>query len=346
MAVPAGRRALLVLLGCVTVVWAGLPGAAVGDVTTEPTGTCAVGSTRVGNVMAAENWRPLHPSKWQFPGDQVILAERGDNPGPPRRPFEYATLMSGPELASVQIDAEVRIDEPVTRNDRDVIIVFGWRSDTEFYYAHLSQDNTIYPHNGIFVVNNADRLRIDDQWDGHVGAAPSIRDTEFHRIRVTHCVETGKISVYVDDLTKPRITATDKTLRSGRVGFGSFDNFGRMRNLTLTGTDERHVCGGHTPTMIGTEGSDILVGTPGDDVITGLGGTDIVAGQGGNDTVCGGDGNDIIAAGPGDDTVYGGGGRDIASGGSGDDTIYGGTERDLLSGGSGDNAVDQEGPAR
>jgi hypothetical protein len=51
----------------------------------------------------------------------VILAQRGNNPGPPRRPFEYATLTAGPEFASVQIDAEVRIDEPVTRNDRDVL---------------------------------------------------------------------------------------------------------------------------------------------------------------------------------------------------------------------------------
>lgn len=37
----------------------------------------------------------------------------------------------------------------------------------------LVADNTIYPHNGIFVVNNADRLRIDDQWTGTVGAPPS-----------------------------------------------------------------------------------------------------------------------------------------------------------------------------
>jgi Ca2+-binding RTX toxin-like protein len=346
----AGRRVQLVLLGCLTLVGTGVAVPASGDpTTTDQAGTCAVGRTRVGNVMAAENWQPKHPAKWQFPGDQVILAERGDDPGPPRRPFEYATLKSGPEFASVQIDAEVRIDEPVTRNDRDVIIVFGWRSDTQFNYAHLSQDNTIYPHNGIFVVNNADRLRIDDQWLGsnpHIGAPPSIRDTEWHHVRVVHCVETGRILVYVDDLSKPRMTATSKTLTSGRVGFGSFDNFGRMRNLTVTGTNEKHVCGGRMPTIIGTEGSDVLIGTPGDDVITGLGGADIIAGQGGNDVICGGDGNDIISGGPGDDVIFGGAGRDIVSGGAGNDTVYGGPEFDLLSGGSGTDIVNQDGPTR
>jgi len=312
----------------------------------QPAPRCAVGTTKVSNVMGAEHWRPLTPSKWQFPGDEVILAERGTNPGPPRRPFEYATLGSGPEFASVQIDAEVRIDEPVTRNDRDVVILFGYRSATEFYYAHLSQDNTIYPHNGIFVVNNADRLRLDDQWNGSVGAPPAISDVAFHRIRVRHCAETGQISVFVDDLERPLITATDRTLGSGRVGFGSFDNYGRLRNLTVTGTDERHVCGGRTPTVLGTDGPNALRGTPGDDVINGLGGPDAIDAQGGDDIVCGGAGSDAIAGGSGDDVLHGGPGSDAIAGGRGDDTIYGGSDRDALSGGSGDNTVQQDGPER
>ena len=42
---------------------------------------------------------------------------------------------------------------------RDVLIFFGWQSDTEFYYVHLSEDTHDYVHNGIFKVDNADRLR-------------------------------------------------------------------------------------------------------------------------------------------------------------------------------------------
>jgi hypothetical protein len=236
--VRAARRVPLVLLAGLALAGTGLAVPAAADPSSRP--DPCIGRTTVSHVMAERNWRALHPEKWQFPGDQVILAERGTDPGPPRRPFEYATLVTGPEFASVQIDAEVRIDEPVTRDDRDVIIIWGFRSDTEFYYAHFSQNNTIYPHNGIFVVNDVDRLRIDDQWNGSVGAPPSITDTAFHKVRVTHCLATGRISVYVDDLVHPRMTATDRTFGSGRIGFGSFDNFGRMRNLTVTGT---RVCG-------------------------------------------------------------------------------------------------------
>jgi hypothetical protein len=199
--------------------------------------SAAAGTTRVRDTMRPSNWAPVTPSKWQFTGEQVILAEAGVSRPGPRRPFEYAVLTAGPVFSSVEIKASVRIDEPVEITNRDVIIVFGYRSDTEFYYAHLSTDNTIYPHNGIFKVNNADRERIDYQWNGRSrGANPAIVDAEWHDVRVKHLPSTGEIAVYVDGSRDPLITATDKTFGSGRVGFGSFDNIGRLRDLRVSGT--------------------------------------------------------------------------------------------------------------
>ncbi|MGJ6963005.1 PQQ-dependent sugar dehydrogenase [Streptosporangium sp. G11] len=198
---------------------------------------CAVGTAKVTGTAAQASWAPRTPAKWSFPGDEVILTEAGTAPAGPRRPFEYAVLTKGPVFGSVQIDAEVRLDESVSVSNRDVIVVFGHRSDTEYYYVHLSQDNTIYPHNGIFVVNNADRLRLDDQWTGAVGAPPAVTDADWHRVRVRHCADTGEIAVYLDGSAVPLMTATDKTFASGRIGFGSFDNFGRTRDFSATGTD-------------------------------------------------------------------------------------------------------------
>jgi hypothetical protein len=197
---------------------------------------CQVGSTVVRDVMARADWTPLTPARWRFPGSEVVLATKGTPPAGPRRPYEYAVLARGPEFRSVQVDARVRLDTPVRVSDRDVVVLFGYQSPTRFYYVHLSSDNTIYPHNGIFVVNDADRLRIDDQWNGSVGARPAISDARYHQVRVRHCPDTGRIAVYVDGAAKPLMTATDRTLRTGRVGFGSFDNVGRIRDLTVTGT--------------------------------------------------------------------------------------------------------------
>ena len=59
---------------------------------------------------------------------------------------------------------------------------------------------------------------------------------EWHEVRVVHCADAGEIAVYVDGSEAPLMTATDTTFDSGRVGFGSFDNIGRLRNLAVTGT--------------------------------------------------------------------------------------------------------------
>ncbi|PSL00283.1 hypothetical protein CLV63_102410 [Murinocardiopsis flavida] len=193
------------------------------------------GRATVEGATGPEHWAPVTPEKWDFPGSEVVLTEAGTDPGPPRRPYEYAVLTAGPRFGEVRIDAEVRIDEPVEVDNRDVVVLFGYRSPTEFYYAHLSQDNTIYPHNGIFKVDGADRERIDDQWDGEVGAPPAITDAEYHPVSVRHDPRSGRIAVFVDGAKRPLMTAKDRTFDSGRVGFGSFDNYGRLRALKVTG---------------------------------------------------------------------------------------------------------------
>ena len=147
----------------------------------------AVGPEQVHVVAPAtpQHWDPLTDDLWDYDGNQLVLTRPGTNPNDGvRRPFEYAIVSKGPELTDVTIDAEVRLDESVTVSNRDVIVVWNYQGPKRFYYAHFSQDNTIYPHNGIFVVDNADRRRIDDQWNGSVGAPPAVTDAEWHDVRV------------------------------------------------------------------------------------------------------------------------------------------------------------------
>ena len=185
------------------------------------------------------HWAPRTPDKWTFDDGEVVLTEPGTAPPGPRRPFEYAVITKGPELGSLVYQAEVRIDEAVDVSNRDVILVWNYQSPTRFYYAHLSTDNTIYPHNGIFVVDNADRRRIDDQWNGSVGATPAITDAEWHDVRLSYDAGSGAIEVYVDGAYEPLMTATDTTFSGGRAGFGSFDNFGRVRDVVIAGVRSR-----------------------------------------------------------------------------------------------------------
>ncbi|WP_330247261.1 PQQ-dependent sugar dehydrogenase [Streptomyces sp. NBC_00562] len=197
---------------------------------------CEVGNTPTTHTTGPDNWAPVTPAKWAYTTRETIMTEPGVARPGPRRPFEYAVLTAGPRYSSVTVEAEVRIDTPVEITNRDVILIWDYQSDTRFQYAHLSSDNTIYPHNGLFTVNDADRLRIDDQWNGTYGAPPAIKDDGWHKVRLTHCADTGETAVYLDGSRNPLITATDPVFASGRVGFGSFDNAGRVRHLKVKGT--------------------------------------------------------------------------------------------------------------
>ncbi len=112
-------------------------------------------------------------------------------------------------------------------------------------------------------------------------------------------------------------------------------NYSGASYVVFGQVDTALLCFGKVPTLVGTEGDDLLVGTDGDDVIMGLGGNDIILGQDGLDTICGGDGNDKILAGDGMDWLFGGRGKDLAQGEDQSDVLNGGSGPDVCNGGDG-----------
>jgi len=181
------------------------------------------------------------PGEWTFENSTLWNQESGVlelvKPGPLpegiRRPGAVAFLEGTQDLADFHFTADLKSTANTEVVGRDVIVVFGYRSPSEFYYAHLSNDNTVSPHNGIFIVNHADRLRIDDQGINNPPAA-RMTDTKWHRVRVDRNTNTGQIAVFLDDLRTPLMTATDTTFDSGAIGFGSFDDTGAIRRIQIT----------------------------------------------------------------------------------------------------------------
>ena len=45
----------------------------------------------------------------------------------------------------------------------------------------------------------------------------------------------GRIAVFVDGATTPALEAKDTTLKTGRVGLGSFDETGQYKNVVVMG---------------------------------------------------------------------------------------------------------------
>ena len=82
------------------------------------------------------------------------------------------------------------------------------------------------------------------------------------------------------------------------------------------------LCNGLVPTIVGTDGPDVLQGTFQHDVIVGLGGNDVIRGASGSDTICGGDGDDELHGESQADTIFGGAGNDIITGADGACLLY------------------------
>jgi len=202
----------------------------VGGCATDPVSD---GPTEIGfALMPSEDWVFEQPSLWNQEEGMLELLAAGTPFEGVRRPFSVAHLTGTEELDDFHLTAQVKSTQDPEVIGRDVIIVFGYRSPSEFYYAHLSNDNLAAVHNGIFVVDHADRRRIDDQGQDN---PPETRlmDTRWHQVRVDRNTVTGTIEVFLDDLRTPLMTATDTTFRSGAVGFGSFDDTGAIRNIHL-----------------------------------------------------------------------------------------------------------------
>jgi hypothetical protein len=166
--------------------------------------------------------------EWQILDGKLILSKAGVPTGPIRRPAALAILKGRP-FSEVQVDLDLRSLAAPEVPRRDLDLVFGYQSPKRFYYAHLSAvtDNV---HNGIFLVENADRRRIDDG-----KGIPRLVDSEWHHVRLKWNGLTGQSLVYFDSSPEPILSASDRSLTSGLVGVGSFDDTGEFRNIEVKG---------------------------------------------------------------------------------------------------------------
>lgn len=183
------------------------------------------------NLSRSQNlaqWDLDGSGTWDIDAGRLILLKAGIPSGPIRRPAALAILKTEPlQRASIEAEMLSTASPDVARRDLDIIV--GYESPTRFYYIHLSatSDNV---HNGIFLVNNADRKRIDS-----VTGKPLLTDFSWRRVRVERDGRNGRIAVFIDGSRTPALQATDTTIGRGRVGVGSFDDTGEFRNIVVKG---------------------------------------------------------------------------------------------------------------
>jgi hypothetical protein len=182
----------------------------------------------------ALGWQSNIPEHWEVAAEEGSLVYRLTAPGPPgevRAPTSWSILKDF-EVSSFVFTGRIKCHTDTTNKHRDMNIIFHYQDPIHFYYVHFSAVSDEV-HNIIGLVNGKDRVKINHEPPGQSMAR--MNDQKFHRFKVTYNAETGEIKAYLDDMKAPVLTATDKTLRHGYVGLGSFDDTGSFDDINLWG---------------------------------------------------------------------------------------------------------------
>jgi hypothetical protein len=147
-----------------------------------------------------------------------------------RSPFNIA-LLAGREFGDFILEAEL-VQTGREYGHRDMVIVFAAKDPANFYYAHIATKTDDNAHN-IFIVNDEPRRKISNQTTAGVNWGLDV----WHTVRVERRLADGTIKVFFDDLTKPIMTASDNHFDYGRIGFGSFDDTGKIAQIRIWGPD-------------------------------------------------------------------------------------------------------------
>jgi len=145
-----------------------------------------------------------------------------------RSPVNIA-LITSLEFGDFVMEAEL-LQTGREYGHRDLCVFFGAKDPANFYYVHLATQADPNAHN-IFLVNDAPRTNIATRTTAGVNWGTNV----WHRVRLERTLADGAIRVFFDDLTQPIMVAADTHFDHGRIGFGSFDDTGKVANIRIWG---------------------------------------------------------------------------------------------------------------
>ena len=176
-----------------------------------------------------EGWELTDPQAWLWTeeGDGHVLALIKDSQYTPpvRSPWNIALASQRtPDDYTLQVKMRSTTEE---YNHRDLCLIFGWQSPSEFYYVHIA--SRADPHaNSIFLVNNAPRVSIAEKRTEGTSWGDFAR-----QVRVVRKAESGLIQIFFDNFDEPIMEAHDTTFGGGRFGVGSFDDEGTFDDVRV-----------------------------------------------------------------------------------------------------------------
>ena len=136
-------------------------------------------------------------------------------------------LIKGQNFGSFVLEADLQQTGRVY-NHQDMCVFFGFQDKSHFYYTHISKAMDDHANN-VFVVDGTPRLKISTKTNDGQNWKPQV----WHKIRLERDIDTGTIRLFFDDMSQPVMEASDKRFGVGGIGFGSFDDSGKIDNIRI-----------------------------------------------------------------------------------------------------------------
>jgi hypothetical protein len=161
---------------------------------------------------------------WNAGESALELIGTGAYAPPHRSPASLAILVDL-ELSDFVLEAELK---QTGRNygHRDMCLFFGYVGPARYYYVHLAPAPDENAHN-VFLVDDAPRRNLAAVFEEGL----EWQDGVWHHVRLER--RGAVMRVYVGGADEPTVAASDATIGAGRVGFGSFDDSGMIRNVKI-----------------------------------------------------------------------------------------------------------------
>ena len=179
-----------------------------------------------------KDFRMSDPEAWKFSkeekGGAMELVKQSNYKPAVRSPVNIA-LVADKVFGDFILEADM-IQTGKEYGHRDMCLFFGMKEPTKFYYAHIATAADPNAHN-IFIVNDKPRTNIAKETTKGVNWGLGV----WHKVRLERKNSDGSIKVYFDDMTKPIMVAENKTFEKGYIGFGSFDDTGKVDNIRIWG---------------------------------------------------------------------------------------------------------------
>lgn len=180
-----------------------------------------------------ERWEFTDAKAWEIveepDGTRVLGLVRASDYAPPVRSPLNIALVKDRAFESFELTVKMK-QTGREYGHRDLCLFFGYVDPSHFYYVHLASVADEHA-NSIFLVNGSPRATIaETRTDGTKWT------DAYHTVKIVRDAESGRIEVFFDDMTKPVMTATDKTFGAGRVGLGSFDDVGQFDEFRVVET--------------------------------------------------------------------------------------------------------------